>query len=211
MILKKILASKSWDYFILAARFLLGWTFLRYGYSKLSAGQFGISPEELATPLEELSLFRVSWYLFDFEPFKTFIGLSQIISGILLIWNRTALIGAFFFIPIVLTILIIDLTFMPTYLANSFAWRLGYYLFLDGLIILHYRDRIMIMWNAISSNIGTNYKFKFHFYLLLPLVAIIMEFLSPNFFFRLFSSPIQTISGLGELFVLIVETIKQVF
>lgn len=92
----KLPKDKRWDYFILTARFLLAWTFLSYGYGKLTAGQFGISEAELATPLQDLSLFRVSWYLFDHEPFKTFIGISQVLCALLLLVNRTVLIGAFF-------------------------------------------------------------------------------------------------------------------
>jgi uncharacterized membrane protein YphA (DoxX/SURF4 family) len=102
----KISKAKLWDYFILTARFLLAWTFLGYGYGKLTAGQFGISEAELATPLQDLSLFRVSWYLFDHEPFKSFIGVSQVLCGLLLLVNRTVLIGVFFFLPIAATILI---------------------------------------------------------------------------------------------------------
>jgi len=46
--------SKHFSYFILAARVLLAWTFIRYGYSKLMGGQFGLSEEELITPIGEL-------------------------------------------------------------------------------------------------------------------------------------------------------------
>ncbi|GAB3538856.1 hypothetical protein GCM10027443_34590 [Pontibacter brevis] len=143
--LKKIPKENYWDYFILAARFLIGWTFLRYGYSKMVDGQFGISDVELATPLKDLSLFRVSWYMFDHQPFKAFIGVSQVICGGLLIINRTALLGAFLFLPIVTTVLLIDLTFMPTAMANAFAWRLSFYILLDFLILWHYRSKMEVI------------------------------------------------------------------
>ena len=71
MILKKIIDltnTKHWDYFILVARFLLAWTFLRYGYSKLTGGQFGLKPKELITPLQDLNLFRISFWAYLILP-----------------------------------------------------------------------------------------------------------------------------------------------
>ena len=126
--------AKFFDYFIIIARFLLAIIFIMYGYSKLTEGQFGLSNEMLEKPIKELNLMQIRWYIFDKQPFKFFIGISQIICGILLLINRTVLIGAIIFLPIALNILIIDLTIMPTQMANAFAFRLGFYIILDLLI-----------------------------------------------------------------------------
>ncbi|MFD2514990.1 DoxX family membrane protein [Pontibacter locisalis] len=174
-LLKEIPKEKYLDYFILAARFLIGWTFLRYGYSKMVDGQFGISDAELATPLKDLSLFRVSWYMFDHQPFKAFIGISQVICGALLIINRTALLGAFLFLPIVTTVLLIDLTFMPPAMANAFTWRLSFYILLDFLILWHYKSKMEVIWNEVWQNVNTKFKYPVWLYLLLPIVAIAIE------------------------------------
>ncbi|MEP0986815.1 hypothetical protein [Ekhidna sp.] len=208
---KQIAKPKYWDYFILAARFLIGWTFLRYGYSKLMAGQFGLSETELLTPISELSPFRISWYLFDLQPFKNFIGISQIICGLLLIWNRTAILGAFMFLPIVATILIMDVTFMPTDMANTFTWRLSYYIALDILILWHYNDRMLIIWNAAWKGVTTRFKYPIWVYLTLPIVAIILEFISPRTLFKLLTNPVETIKGFGELFTLLIDVLGQIF
>ena len=152
--------EKTWDYFILVARCLIGFIFVSYGYSKLFDGQFGITEQELNTPIKDLNLFRISWYLFDHQPFKSIIGIFQIITGILLLINRTALLGAFMFIPIVITILIIDISFMPPLLASSFTWRLLFYLILDILIIWHYKERIRQIWRSLTREISTKFKFK---------------------------------------------------
>lgn len=176
MKLNNIPKEKYYDYFILVARFLIGWTFIRYGYAKLFGdGQFGITPEELATPIKDLSLFRASWYLFSHEPFNSFIGISQLICGVLLIINRTAIMGAFLFLPIVATILLIDITFMPPALAQGFTLRLPFYIILDLLILWHYKDRMLTIWNAVSKNVGTKFTYKIWAYLLLPVLAIILE------------------------------------
>lgn len=197
MNLKTISREKYWDYFILGARFLLGWTFLRYGYSKMADGQFGISETELATPLKDLSLFRVSWYMFDHQPFKAFIGISQIICGSLLIINRTALLGAFLFLPIVVTVLLIDLTFMPAVMANAFAWRLSFYILLDFMILWHYKSKMEVIWSAVWQNVNTRFRYPIWMYLLLPLVAVAIEIAGvlPKAIFYIILNPEQAWSG----------------
>lgn len=37
--------AQRWDYFILAARGLLAYTFISYGYGKLTGGQFGLTAD----------------------------------------------------------------------------------------------------------------------------------------------------------------------
>lgn len=204
--------ANLWAYFILTARILLAWTFLGYGYSKLTASQFGVSEAEMATPLNELSLFKVSWYLFDQEPFKSFIGISQIICGLLLLFNRTVLIGAFLFLPIIITILVIDITFMPPLLAYGFAWRLSFYILLDLLIIWSYKDKIIVIWNTIWKKVSNQQKFPFWTYLLLPICVIGLEIVGaiPRFLTNLFLHPNDTIEGFNLLIKQLVEEIPKI-
>ncbi|MGB3467555.1 MAG: DoxX family membrane protein [Cyclobacteriaceae bacterium] len=194
--------DKAYDYFILTARFLLGAVFISYGYSKLVEGQFGITEEEMLLPLNELSHFKVSWYLFDQQPFKYFVGISQIICGILLLINRTLLLGAFMFLPIVTTILIMDMTFMPPALAEGFTWRLTSYILLDFLIIWHYRERMIQVWHLIWEGISTKYRHRWYKYILLPVLAFILEFALaiPKILFKLLTDWSATIESFGRLF-----------
>lgn len=202
--------AKYFDYFILIIRVLLAWTFISYGWEKLMDGQFGLSQEEMIKPIKDLSLFRVSWYLFDHQPFKLFIGISQLICGILLLINRTVIIGAFMFLPIVINILVIDLTFMPPSLKQGFAWRLSFYIFFDLLIIWHYRDKIIKAFRLIYNDISTKFKFPLWAYLILPLLAILLEIVSafPKIFYNLITKPeqtIETLKSIPEYFIELVE------
>lgn len=208
---KKLSKDKIWDYLILAARFLLAITFLLYGFSKLTGGQFGISAAEMTTPVKDVPLFKLAWYLFDHQPFKSFIGISQIICALLLIFNRTALIGAFLFLPIISTILIIDLTIMPPPLAEGFAWRLSYYILLDLLILWHYKSRMKIIWDAVFTGVSTKYNFPVRAYFLLPVFAVALGIIGmvPRFIIRFISSPSQTIEGLMKIRNAIGEVINQ--
>lgn len=90
--------------------------------------QFGISEATLNSALKDVDLFRLSWYLADHEPFKSFIGISQIVAGVLILYNRTVLLGALMAIPIWLNILMWDMTFMGLY--TPFTVRLPFYLLL---------------------------------------------------------------------------------
>lgn len=189
--LKSIPKEKYWGYFILISRVLLAWTFLSYGTSKLFDEQFGLNESELATPIKDLSLFKISWYLFDQQPFKAFIGISQVICGLLLLFNRTVIIGAFMFLPIVVNILVIDLSYMPAVLKQGFAQRLIFYIILDLLILWHYKGRVKTIWIAAQSGLKGKSKFPIWSYLLLPVFAIILEMLgaTPKILFYLITKP----------------------
>ena len=194
--------QKICDYFILCARILLAWTLLSYGWSKLNDGQFGISAEEMATPVKDLGLFKLSWYLFDHQPFKSFIGISQIIAGLLLLYNRTLILGVLISIPILLNILIIDITYVKM---SGFYWRLSYYLILDFLILWHYKDRMIIAFKAIFNGLTTKFKFPIWAYVILPIMAIGLEILPfiPKLLLELILNPAETFHGLVKMLNLI--------
>ena len=121
--MNKFLNSKWFDFFIICARFLLAITFFNYGWSKLLDGQFGLRPEELNTPIKDLSLFRISWHLFEHQPFKFTIGIMQLITAILLLFNRTVILGTLLFLILISNILLIDETVMPLTLKLAFRSR----------------------------------------------------------------------------------------
>ncbi|MEH6304287.1 DoxX family membrane protein [Olivibacter sp. CPCC 100613] len=140
------------DLTILSVRILLALIFISYGIGKLSGGQFGnLTEEELATPIKELSLFKIAWYLFDHQPFKIFIGISQIIASLMLLYNRTMILGALLLTPIVLNILVIDLTIMPYGLKIAFAFRLTAYLCYIGFLLFYYKNQLAPAWNAVLN------------------------------------------------------------
>lgn len=166
--------QQIWDYFILIVRVLLAFILISYGWAKINGGQFGVTPETMKLPLKEIDLFRLSWYLADHEPFKSFVGISQILTAILLIFNRTAIFGAFMAIPIWANILIWDMTFMGLY--TPFTIRLPFYLLLTFLIIWHNRDKILPFLQACLKS-TSNFKYPVWAYLMVPLFALCLEFI----------------------------------
>lgn len=201
--------QKRWDYFILCARILIAWTLLRYGWSKLTGGQFGISAEELATPVKDLGLFKLSWYLFDHEPFNSFVGISQVIAGLLLLYNRTLILGVLLSLPIFANILVIDMTYIKM---SGFYWRISYYLLLDVLILWHYKDRMITAFKALFTGLTTRFKYPVWAYLILPVMAIALEILGtvPRLLTELILNPAELISNLSRIPDLISHIIKQI-
>ncbi len=191
--------SRPFEYLVIVSRFTLSFVFARYGYSKLTGAQFGISEEDMLIPISDLSLFKVSWYLFQHEPFRSFIGMFQMLASILLLFNRTALIGAFLLLPITLNILIIDISFMEGGMRESFVWRLLYYLTLNALILGYYREKIKEM---IKISIGKN-KLKHGYPLwllaLIPIIAIGMDIFSPKVIYDILCNIPEIIEYLKSL------------
>ncbi len=172
--MKGLSKDHYWAYFLLAARVLLAWTLLRYGWSKLNDGQFGVDEKTMNLPLKDIDLFRLSWYLADHQPFKAFVGVSQIVTALLLIVNRTALFGAFVSIPIWLNILAWDMTFMEGF-TTAFTFRLSFYLILTGLLIYQSKAQVWTALQSISKQGDNMVKFPLWAYLVLPIAAICVE------------------------------------
>lgn len=165
--------TAGWLYFLLAARLLLAGMLLIYGVAKLAGLQFGVSDATMQMALKDVDLFRLSWYLADHEPFRSFIGVSQIVTAILLLYPRTVLIGAFVSIPIWLNILIWDLTFMGDG-ADAFTVRLSVYLVLTGLIIAQERTNVVPALRRMLLT-RSHGDYPVWAYLLLPVIAVLIE------------------------------------
>ncbi|GAB3635734.1 hypothetical protein GCM10027422_13240 [Hymenobacter arcticus] len=187
------------DYVVLAARLLLAFTFISYGYAKLNGGQFGLSTTELARPAGQLGLFKLAWYLFGQEPFKSFVGYSQILAGGLLLWHRTALLGALLLLPIAANVLVVDVTYLPH--LPAFQWRLAYYLGLIGLIGWHYRSRMVLVWRALTHGLRPRFRYPWWAYVLLPLAAVALDlvWVLPRLAYAALTQPTQTWRGLTAL------------
>ena len=203
----KVNREMLWDYFILCARVLISVTLLGYGWSKLMDYQFGISESEMNKSVKDLGLFKLSWYLFDQEPFKSFVGISQVLAGLLLLYNRTLILGVLLSLPILANILVIDITYLKM---TGFYWRLSYYIFLDFLILWHYKDRIIVAFKSIFDGLTTKFKYPIWAYLILPIMAIALEVIGilPRLLTDFILKPTESLRWLSNIFNWIVGMIK---
>lgn len=189
-----------WDYFILSARMLLAFIFFVYGAGKLAGYQFGVTPEILAQPMGQVSLMHVAWYCFDHQPFSAFVGISQILASLCLLWNRSALMGALLLLPIAVTIFIIDLTFLNQIVA--FRYMLPFYLGLIFLILYHYRDRMLVVARTLTVGVTTRFSYPVWAYCLLPLMAGLLSlgWMIPMYAVSFSQNPTGTASYFSRLF-----------
>ena len=203
----KVNREMLWDYFILCARVLISVTLLGYGWSKLMDYQFGISESEMNKSVKDLGLFKLSWYLFDQEPFKSFVGISQVLAGLLLLYNRTLILGVLLSLPILANILVIDITYLKM---TGFYWRLSYYIFLDFLILWHYKDRIIVAFKSIFDGLTTKFKYPIWAYLILPIMAIALEVIGilPRLLTDFILKPTESLRWLSNILNWIVGMIK---
>ncbi|AWM33295.1 hypothetical protein [Hymenobacter nivis] len=158
---------------MLAARVLPAGTFISYGYAKLTGAQFGLSAAQLAQSVQQLGLFKLAWYLFGQEPFKSFVGGAQIVAGLLLLWHRTALVGALLLLPIAANLLVVDVTYVR--ILPALQWRLLFYIGLIFLIFWHYRGRMLAAWCTLTQGLRPRFLYPWWAYLLLPVAAVGLE------------------------------------
>ena len=87
-----------------------------YGLGKIVGGQFHLKdalPEEIAqTPISEVGSFDLAWTFFGYSnEYIWFIRGSQLIGGVLLLFNRTKLLGVALLLPILINIIVVDIFF----------------------------------------------------------------------------------------------------
>lgn len=103
-------------YLELAARWYVFLMLTIYGIGKLAGGQFyrkGFLPPRLAhTALADVSGFELAWTFMGYSStYVAFVGLSQIVGAVLLLFRQTKLFGIAILIPVLLNIVVFDVVF----------------------------------------------------------------------------------------------------
>jgi uncharacterized membrane protein YphA (DoxX/SURF4 family) len=95
-----------------AIRMFLALVFLTYSIAKLLGTQFIDSGPTLEKPVGELSGFELTWVYFGYSKlFSWFIAGGQLTAAILLLFDRTARLGATVLLPITTNIVIVNFAF----------------------------------------------------------------------------------------------------
>lgn len=103
----------------LAARFHVFLLLNMYGLGKIVGGQFyrrGKLPEEVAKlTLDEAGAYELAWTFFGYsQAYICFIGLSQILGGCMLLFDKTKLLGVAVLMPIIINIIVFDVIFLDS-------------------------------------------------------------------------------------------------
>lgn len=98
---------------VLTVRYYTALVAFSYGIIKLFALQM---PEpnlhQLATPLGDFLPMRLSWMFIGYStPYQVFSGVMEVIAGLLLIYRRTAVMGALFALAVFTNVMMLNLTY----------------------------------------------------------------------------------------------------
>lgn len=167
------------DFTILVFRWYIAFYMISYGYGKMTGGQFGHpDPAMLDKPLRDVDKFHLAWYLFGLgRSFDIGVGLLQIIGSILLVINRTTLVGALFLLPVLVQICLVDLAFTTDAVGPALVLRLMGMITCDLLILGYYKDRMIQVWHQLTDGMTTRYTYKWWVFLLLPVLGLGMDFI----------------------------------
>lgn len=180
---EKIIYNKFDFYFvILVLRWYLAYYMIDYGISKLLGDQFGgVNESILNKPLKNIDKFYIAWYFFSLTPiFNIFVGLLQILGGILILINRTIIIGVIILIPIITGILIVDISFTNNMFGIALIIRIFMMLFSCFIILYYYKLKIFEIIKILLT-IGKFPNIKWYFYLLMPLIGLFTDFIIATF------------------------------
>jgi hypothetical protein len=121
-------------------RYLSAWMLLTYGLAKLAGLQFH-APDVAQRPVGSLSGYQLTWYYYSYShAYGSILGLVQLTGGTLLLFRKTATLGAAMMLPVMMNILMINLFF-------SIGWGaqgISAFIFASMLALL-WRDRAALV------------------------------------------------------------------
>lgn len=93
-------------------RFFLAYTIMQYGAAKVLDVQFSPSISSLDTSVADMHPMSVAWSFFGYSfSYEFFIGCSQIAAALLLLFRRTATLGAILMVTIMSNIVFVNFAF----------------------------------------------------------------------------------------------------
>ena len=127
-------------------RFVVASLIIFYGFAKLNGAQFTILSSELDKPMGQVSGFWLTWYYFGYSPiYGNFIGLAQILGGILLMFRKTTLLGSCILFPVITNIILIDIFYRidPGALLVALIMEFG----LVVILTFHKQELLEVFWS----------------------------------------------------------------
>ena len=93
-------------------RYVSAFLLFTYASSKLLGRQFSLPPEIALRPVGSLSGYQLAWlYYGHSHAYAVILGLIQLAGGALLLFRKTALLGAALMLPVMTNILMINVFF----------------------------------------------------------------------------------------------------
>src|SRR5262249_30844662 len=91
-------------------RYLSGFLLFTYGLSKLLGIQFTLPPETALRPVGSLTGRQLTWYYYSYShAYANILGLTQLAGGAMLLFRKTAMLGAAMILPVMLNSLMVNI------------------------------------------------------------------------------------------------------
>jgi hypothetical protein len=139
-------------------RYLSAWLLFTYGLSKLAGVQFTLHQDIAQRPIGSLSGFQLTWYYYSYSHvYASILGLTQLAGATMLLFRKTALLGAAIMTPVMANILMINLFFHIAVGAECTAA----FIFVSMLALL-WRDRaalVALFWSQQAAEPASSRRF----------------------------------------------------
>lgn len=105
--------EKAYYWLMVLLRYYIAMVAFTYGIIKVFGYQMSFpSLSQLATPLGDFLPMRLSWLFIGYsEPYQFFSGAAEVVVGLLLLYRRTATLGAFLAVCVFLNVAVLNLSY----------------------------------------------------------------------------------------------------
>ena len=95
---------------LVTLRYVVGYAMLSYGFAKIFRLQFAdLRPGDLDKRLGEMAPMTLAWSFMSYStPYTVFAGLAEAIGGALMLWRRTATIGALVIVAVMTNVVMFN-------------------------------------------------------------------------------------------------------
>ncbi len=177
-------------YFELGIRWYVFIILFQYGIGKIIGQQFyrkGNLPDDIASKtLIEVGSFDLAWTFMGYSnTYILFIGSFQILGALLLLFNKTKLIGVSILLPILLNIIAFDAIFFDDGNYGALASAILYF---SLLILILFINRVTIfkVIKTLTNTSIIDYNVKIFKKLIFTLITVVVLFGIDQFFVNIF-------------------------
>lgn len=120
---KRLSYNKLFYWFIVLCRYYLAFTMFGYGFAKVFKLQMGaLSLGQLVQPIGEQSPMGMAWNFVGFSDlYCRFSGWAEVVSGILLVFSRTAILGGIVSFVVLFHVMLLNFSFdIPVKIYSTF-------------------------------------------------------------------------------------------
>jgi hypothetical protein len=132
-------------------RYISAFLLMGYGTSKLAHLQFHLNHALAARSVSSLTGYELTWFYYGYSrTYSVVLGITQVGGGALLLFRKTALLGALAMLPVIVNIVLIDLLILPPDWGPTLPASI---IFVSVVLILlrDARQFIPLIWTAQTS------------------------------------------------------------